>query len=79
MFQVLWARHYQPGLTGSFHGDMAAAFDAISRDPDCDLQVAQMMRYASAVHMGIERDPRHEGRRWFCERFGTAAERAVLG
>lgn len=77
MITTLWKRHYHVGVTGSYHGDMAVAFDAISKDADCDLLTAQKMRRAAATHMEAERQPEHKGRKWFCERFGTPAERII--
>ena len=73
-FQRLYDRHHRPGLTGSYHGDMAAACAMIRTDTELDAIGAEDLTRAVRAHLATERDPRHKGRRWFCEQFGTAAE-----
>ena len=80
MFETFWRRHYHSGVTGSFHGDMAHAFAAIAEDPDVKFypEVVRSLWTAVRIHMDIERSPWYTGgRKWFCERFGTEAERLV--
>ena len=70
MIEVLWRKHYHPGVTGSFHGDMAHAFKAMLADSDCWPETARKMWVSIRLHMGIERDPRYRGeRKWFTEAF----------
>ena len=70
--ETLWLRHYHPGVTGSYHGDMAFAFDSMSKDKDCecDLETATKLRHAAKIFTNLERIPSHNGRKWFCELFG---------
>ncbi len=77
MIAALWNRFYQPGTTGSFHGDMAAAFDAIAKSNELSLGEARKLRTAISIHMQIERSAKHVGRKWFCEKFGNPDERIV--
>jgi hypothetical protein len=72
---ALWKKHYHAGVTGSYHGDMALAFEAISKDPECDHATHEQLRQSVAIHMGLEHRPDHVGRKWFCEKFGTPSER----
>lgn len=77
MIQLLWTRHYQPGVTGSFHGDMAHALVAMLADPDCDRDCKIVIEHCIRVHAAMELAPTHTGRKYFCEQWGTKAERAV--
>lgn len=76
-FQRLYDRHHRPSLTGSYHGDMAATCAMIRDDPELDQSAADDLTRAVLAHMQTERDPRYKGRKWFCERFGTPAERLL--
>lgn len=73
----LWTKHYHAEVTGSYHGDMARAFDAISRDPQCGLDIAMTLRTVIQIHMELERNRSHVGRKYFCELFGLPHERIV--
>lgn len=75
MWPILWNRHYHAGVTGNYHGDAALAYVAILADPECDRDVANQIRIAAGIHMNLERRWDHEGRKWFCEQFGTRDER----
>ena len=75
--EVLWAKHYVPGITGSYHGDMASAFNAIRADARCGARVNRLIQNAVSVHLRLERMESHKGRRYFVELFGTAEERSA--
>ena len=79
-FQKFFDKHAQHGLTGSYHGDMAATLDLMRQDPEFrhypDAQ-ADMTR-AVMAHLATERGPYYKGRKWFCERFGSQHERSVI-
>jgi len=66
---ILWSRHYISGVTGSFHGDMALAFERMLADIDASRTAVEEMNKAIRFHMGIEQRDDYSGRRWFCERF----------
>ena len=70
----LWKRHYHV-VTGSFHGDMARAYELMLADPRCGDDDKSRLQQAIRIHMSLEREPGHEGRKWFCERFGRPDER----
>ena len=74
MIEILWKRHFHSGLAGSYHGDMAAAFDAMLKDSDIDEKTVEKMWESMQLHMTIERGPQYAGRKWFCERFGYSHE-----
>ena len=78
-FQKLYWRHYEKGLTGSYHGDMAATLDKVAHDPGFDRDAADDWARAVNAHMATERKPAYRGRKWFCERFGTPDERLTKG
>jgi hypothetical protein len=65
----LWDRHYQQGVSGSYHGDMARTFSLILDDTECDIGCRQAVWRAIQVHLSIERSTSFKGRRWFYERF----------
>jgi len=74
MIETLWKRHYHPGVTGSYHGDMAHAFAAMLEDTDCCEGARRKMLVAIRVHIHLESLPDWHsvvgGRKWFTERFG---------
>lgn len=75
---MFWRRHYHPGVTGSFRGDMAHAFALIVADPESKFYdgVIRALWRSVRIHMEIERSPRYTGgRKWFCEKFGLELER----
>lgn len=78
MIEILWRRHYQHGITGSYHGDMARAFALMLADPDCDGNARRKLHGAIRIHCTAERWPEHEGRKWFCERCGSESEQLVF-
>lgn len=69
LIEVLWDRHYAPGTTGSYHGDMADAFAKMLADEMCSLTVAKVLRRSIQAHMQVERSGSYQGRRFFCERW----------
>lgn len=77
LIEQLWSKHYVAGITGSYHGDMAIAFSAILADSLCDGVVAHAIRSATSIHCRLERTKEHVGRKYFCEQFGTPAERTA--
>ena len=80
MIETLWKRHYCPGLTGSFHGDMADAWVKMLADPECDMATARKIRQSAESHMRIERLIPFDStkRKWFCEKFGSTSERVAV-
>ena len=54
MIETLWKRHYHPGVTGSYHGDMARAFKAMLADPDCDDRARESVVRAIRKHKQLE-------------------------
>lgn len=75
MIQALWDRYFHEGVTGSYHGDMAHAFASMLEDVECSPVTKQKVWRAILVHMAIERRHDHQGRKWFCERWGREGER----
>ncbi len=67
MIETLWQRHYHPGVTGEFHGDMALAFRRMLDDPD--LHERLQLDVAVRVHKSVESSANYGGRKWFCETF----------
>ena len=75
MIEILWRRHFHPGVTGSYHGDMAHAFKAMLADSDCYPAIAGVMWRSIRIHQQVENNPDYcGGRRWFCEAFGKAVQ-----
>jgi len=70
-----WKQHYIAGETGDYHGDMARAFARMLLDPCCSPNDMQKIQQSINIHCRLERLPHHIGRKWFCELFGTDAER----
>lgn len=69
LIEMLWARHYEPGLTGSYHGDMALAFQKMLDDRDCNGETREKVRRSIWHHTKAEASPQHTGRRPFSGRF----------
>lgn len=69
MLHALWNRYYHPGVTGSFHGDMARAFQAILQDSDCDRKTHDKIQRSVREHRAVENSVLYKGTKWFCEVF----------
>jgi hypothetical protein len=72
MIEQLWKRCYTPGVTDSYHGDMAHAFALMLNDkeftPDAWPKERRKIVESIFQHRRIEGSAGYLGRKWFTER-----------